>query len=204
MSISLFSMPVRCFYKSFLQMCFIFSEICGNMPASGLSSFSHVWLFATLWTVAARPFCPWDSPGKNIRVVCHALLQGILLTPAIKPASLTSPALAGGSSPLASPGKPLVESIKPLGQIALWGSQQPNHVSKEGPFPKRQGTSEHLRDLKKKNSHETICYTKWIKRGRGKFLHSNGVVQLLSQIWLFATHGLQHTRLPCPSLSYIT
>ena len=82
--------------------------------------------------------------------------QGIFLTPAIKPESLTSPALAGGSLPLASPGKPLMESIKPLGQIALWDSQQPNHVSKEGPFPKRQGTSEHLRDLKK-NSHKNIC-----------------------------------------------
>ena len=27
------------------------------------------------------------------------------------------------------------------------------------------------------------------------------VVQLLSRVQLFATHGLQHTRLPCPSLS---
>ena len=27
------------------------------------------------------------------------------------------------------------------------------------------------------------------------------VVQSLSCVWLFATHGLQHTRLPCPSLS---
>ena len=24
--------------------------------------------------------CPWDSPGKNIRVGCHALLQGIFPT----------------------------------------------------------------------------------------------------------------------------
>ena len=24
--------------------------------------------------------CPWDSPGKNNRVGCHALLQGIFLT----------------------------------------------------------------------------------------------------------------------------
>ena len=27
------------------------------------------------------------------------------------------------------------------------------------------------------------------------------VVQSLSCVWLFVTHGLQHTRLPCPSLS---
>ena len=25
--------------------------------------------------------CPWDSPGKTTRVVCHSLLQGIFLTP---------------------------------------------------------------------------------------------------------------------------
>ena len=24
----------------------------------------------------ARPLCPWDSPGKNTGVDCHALLQG--------------------------------------------------------------------------------------------------------------------------------
>ena len=28
----------------------------------------------------ARLLCPWDSPGKNTRVGCHALLQGIFLT----------------------------------------------------------------------------------------------------------------------------
>ena len=28
----------------------------------------------------ARLLCPWDSPGKNTRVGCHALLQGILPT----------------------------------------------------------------------------------------------------------------------------
>ena len=29
---------------------------------------------------SARLLCPWDSPGKNIRMGCHALLQGILPT----------------------------------------------------------------------------------------------------------------------------
>ena len=27
-----------------------------------------------------RLLCPWDSPGKNARVGCHALLQGIFPT----------------------------------------------------------------------------------------------------------------------------
>ena len=43
-----------------------------------------------------RLLCPWDSPGKNTGLGCHALLQGNLPNPGIKPASLTSPALAGG------------------------------------------------------------------------------------------------------------
>ena len=33
-----------------------------------LSCFSCVWL-------PSRPLCPWDSPGKNSGVGCHALLQ---------------------------------------------------------------------------------------------------------------------------------
>ena len=27
-----------------------------------------------------RLLCPWDSPGKNTGVSCHAILQGIFLT----------------------------------------------------------------------------------------------------------------------------
>ena len=46
-----------------------------------LSHFSHVWLFATLWTAAGQaPLCPWDSPGKNTEVGSHVLLQGIFPT----------------------------------------------------------------------------------------------------------------------------
>ena len=33
----------------------------------------------------ARPLCPWDSPGKNTGVGCHALLQGIFPTQGPKP-----------------------------------------------------------------------------------------------------------------------
>ena len=33
--------------------------------------------FATAWSVARQLLCPWDSPGGNTGVGCHALLQGI-------------------------------------------------------------------------------------------------------------------------------
>ena len=42
------------------------------MCAYVLRCFSHVQLFATLWTVAHQALCPWTSPGKNTRVGCHS------------------------------------------------------------------------------------------------------------------------------------
>ena len=33
-----------------------------------------------VWLQPSRLLCPWASPGKNIGVGCHSLLQGILLT----------------------------------------------------------------------------------------------------------------------------
>ena len=50
----------------------------GNMRACVLSCFSLVQLCVTLWTMA-RFLCPWDSPGKNIGVGWHVLLQEISL-----------------------------------------------------------------------------------------------------------------------------
>ena len=42
-----------------------------------LNHFSHVGLFATLWTVAHQ--AQWDFPGRNTGMGCHSLLQGIFL-----------------------------------------------------------------------------------------------------------------------------
>ena len=42
-----------------------------------LSHFSHVWFFATLWTIAHQVPPSWDFPSKNTGVGCHALLQWI-------------------------------------------------------------------------------------------------------------------------------
>ena len=58
-----------------------------------LSCFSPVWLFATLWTIAHRLLCPWDSPGKNLGAGCHTLRGSSHL--GIEPMSLACPALAG-------------------------------------------------------------------------------------------------------------
>ena len=43
-----------------------------------------------------RLLCLWDSPGRNSGVGCLVLLQWTFPDPGIEPASLLSPALAGG------------------------------------------------------------------------------------------------------------
>ena len=45
-----------------------------------LNCLSHVQLFVTPWTVAARLLCPWDSLGKNTGVGCRVLLHRIFPT----------------------------------------------------------------------------------------------------------------------------
>ena len=36
--------------------------------------------YPTMQPHGLKLLCPWDSPGKNIGVGCHALLQGIFPT----------------------------------------------------------------------------------------------------------------------------
>ena len=60
-----------------------------------LSRFSRVRLFVTPWTLAHQVLCPWDSPGQNTGVGCHALLQGIFLILGLN-LSLLPSCIAGG------------------------------------------------------------------------------------------------------------
>ena len=79
---------------------------CSHCPvecAMLLSHFSCVWLFVTLCMTACQIPHPWDSPGKNIGMGCHFLLQGIFLTQGSN-LCLLCLLLWQGSSPLAPPG----------------------------------------------------------------------------------------------------
>ena len=58
------------------------------MKWSKVKLLSRVRLFATPWTVAYQPPPSTDSPGKNIGVGCHFLLQGIFLTQELNPGLL--------------------------------------------------------------------------------------------------------------------
>ena len=59
---------------------------------------------------ATRLLCPWDSPGKNTGVRCHALLQGILPTEGSNPRLLCLLHCQAGSFVRVPPGK----SVKQL------------------------------------------------------------------------------------------
>ena len=50
-----------------------------------LSCSSRVQQFVTYGLQPTRLPCPWGSPGRNIRVGYHALLQGIFLTQGLNP-----------------------------------------------------------------------------------------------------------------------
>ena len=58
---------------------------------------SRVRLFATLWTVASRLLCLWDSPGKNTGVGWHFLHQGIFPTQGLNPHLLWLPTEPSGT-----------------------------------------------------------------------------------------------------------
>ena len=57
----------------------------------------------TLWIAPSRLLCPWDPPGKNTGVGCHALLQGLFLTQGLNPCLLHCRRIFLPSEP---PGKP--------------------------------------------------------------------------------------------------
>ena len=56
----------------------------------------------------ARLLCPRGSPGKNIWVGSHALLQGFFLTQGLNPCLLCLLHWQAGFLPLAPPGKPIL------------------------------------------------------------------------------------------------
>ena len=78
-----------------------------SMHACMLSLFSHAQLFAT------RLLCPWDSPGKNTGVGCHALLHELFPSQGSNPCLLCLLHRQVGSLPLAPPGKPRQAMVVP-------------------------------------------------------------------------------------------
>ena len=75
----------RCFTNEF-SFPFCHSQSCCHIVVDSLNDSPTLTrrsvMSDPLWlhvTVATRPLCPWDFPGKNTGVGCHSLLQGIFL-----------------------------------------------------------------------------------------------------------------------------
>ena len=83
---------------------------------------SHVWLFATLWTVARQAPLPkgfsWQAYWSGLP--CPS--PGDLPHPWIQPTFLASPALAGRFLTAEPPGKPMLKYYNPLKPIVSDGS----------------------------------------------------------------------------------
>ena len=62
----------------------------------------------------SRLLCPWDSPGKNVGVGCHSLLQGIFPT---KKSNLCLLHWQAGSLPLVK--KPTVAHVAALNSVEM-------------------------------------------------------------------------------------
>ena len=76
-----------------------------------LSCVSPVQLLGTLWTGF---LCPWNSPGKNIGLGCHALLQGLFLAQGSNLHLLCLLYWQVGSLPPVPPRKPFALRIRAL------------------------------------------------------------------------------------------
>ena len=61
---------------------FISMDMCWTESENVSCSVDSLWLHGLQ---PARLLCPWNSPGKNIGVRCHSLLQGIFPTPRSNP-----------------------------------------------------------------------------------------------------------------------
>ena len=88
----------------------------------------QVWLFTTPRRYPNRLFCARNSPGRNIRVGSHSLLQGLFPPQASDPAmSLLSPILAGGFFTTSTTWEALISVLK-IPCLCLASSRQTNNL----------------------------------------------------------------------------
>ena len=73
--------------KSYRQISFLINPLYSSSLKHKTFMCVHAKLHLSCPTLCDpnRLFCPWDSPGMNTGVGCHALLQGIFLTQGSNP-----------------------------------------------------------------------------------------------------------------------
>ena len=90
-----------------MQVWIIYSiavSYCTIVCARGLTHFSHVRFFVTLWTVAHQDLLSMGFSRQEYWSGLPCPSPGDLPDPGIEPTSLMSPALAGEPLPLVPPG----------------------------------------------------------------------------------------------------
>ena len=104
-------------------------------------SLSHVWLYATPWTVASRLLCPWSFSGKNTGMGCHFPLQEIFLTQGLKPGFLHCRQLLYHWDTREAPPKMMLDlnssslvcvlDLVPLSKKKIWKGKKSNNTVKK-------------------------------------------------------------------------
>ena len=91
--------------------------------------------------------CPWDSPGKNTGVGCHALLQGIFPTQGLNPSLFFLLHWQAGSLPSVPSGKPKKQCTihvmclnHPKTNPRSWSME---NVSSKKPVPRAKKVGDH-------------------------------------------------------------
>ena len=109
-----------------------------------LSHFSHVWRFATPWTVACQAPLSMGFSRQEYWNGLPCPPPGDLPNPGIKPVSPTSPALAGRFFTPEPPGKQQVQSLSIYSDShnRVSDAIQPSHPL-SSPFPPAPNTSQH-------------------------------------------------------------
>ena len=103
-----------------------------KLHACMLSCFSHVHLFATLWTVACQAPLSMGFSRQEYWSGLPCPPPGDLRDPGIKPMSPASPALQADSLLSEPPGKPLSTTKRQIPESRLWYYQVFCNFSLEG------------------------------------------------------------------------
>ena len=98
---------------------FFFMSVCARVCVCACAVFSHVWLFATPWTVAHQVLLSMKFSRQEYWSGLPFPPPGDLPNSGIKPVSPISPALAGRLFTSEPPGKPFISCITNKTQISF-------------------------------------------------------------------------------------
>ena len=131
----------------------------------------------------ARLLCPWDSPGKNTGVHCHALLQGIFLTQGSNPCLLHFLHWQVGSLPLSHLGR--LQYVFTAVLIWLWIPDSWAFADKA-----QVGKRKRQEELEAEAERKRTC-SLMVSRDLDSLLRPHGCCPCICQLFHFRCHQLQ-------------